>query len=72
METSRLSGNPQVSLEEIERYVKRFGPVSTGQIRYALRSQSINTAKISACKNLRVCKLTGNNGREKVWEYVHP
>lgn len=72
MKTSRLNGTPQVSLEEIEKYVRRFGPVSTSQIRLAMRSESIVSAKIGECKNLRVCRTIGNNRREKVWEYVQP
>lgn len=70
MTTSRYIGTPQVSLEEIEKYVKRFGPVSTGQIRYALRSESIVSAKIGKCKNLRVCRTIGK--KMKVWEYIDP
>lgn len=70
MNTSRLHGDPAISNEVIEKYVKRFGPVTKIQICEALGiSKSTHIDKISRCKNL---KRTRRYDGKAVWEYVGP
>ena len=69
MKTSRVNGIPSVTDEEIVKYVRRFGPVSTNQIKKGLRSKSKNFAKqVGECGMIE-CVGT-NAAREKIWRYV--
>lgn len=73
MGTIRLRGDSSISNESIERYVRRFGPVTTGQIRRALGAKKDLTGKrIGQCENLRCTGRTQYKGREMVWEYIDP
>ena len=68
MKTSRVAGIPRVADEQIVRYVKRFGPVSTSKIKRALGSKSKSFAKqVGECPQLRCVGV--NDDREKVWEH---
>lgn len=69
MRQSRVTGIPPVGNEEIVKYVKRFSPVTTSQIKRALGSRSkCLTKQVGECSRIECIGL--NAAREKIWRYI--
>lgn len=68
MGTSRV-GRWKLDTEQIERCVRRFGPLSTTQVKtiLGLRDHKNMARRIAECQNLRVLRTEQG---ESVWEYV--
>lgn len=60
----------RISLERIEAYVRRFGPVTTMQVAAFFRiSNSGLPKKLGSCPNL--VSRDSSPGGPKIWEYKH-